>query len=62
MSGEMGRVLEQHRQMIEKMQQDASPAMLQLMNNDPMWQMMRSPEWAKMDEQHQQDLDRLLGK
>lgn len=62
MSGEMGAVLEQHRQMIEQMQQDASPAMLELMNKDPMWKMMRSPGWAQMDEQHQKDLDRLLGK
>jgi len=60
-SGEMSRIWEQHRQMIERMQEDASPAMLEIMNNDPMWQMMRTPEWARMDEQHQEDLDRMLG-
>lgn len=60
-SGEMSQVWEQHRQMIERMQEDASPAMLELMNNDPMWQMMRTPEWARMDEQHQADIDRMLG-
>ena len=61
-SGEMSEIWEQHRQMLERMQEDASPAMLQIMNNDPMWQMMRTPEWARMDEQHQEDLDRMLGK
>lgn len=60
-TGEMSEVWEQHRQMIERMQEDASPAMLELMNNDPMWQMMRTPEWAQMDEQHQADIDRMLG-
>ena len=61
-SGEMSRMLEQHRQMIARMQENASPAMLELMRNDPMWQMMRTPEWAQMDEQHQADIDRMLGK
>ena len=60
-SGEMSRIWEQHRQMIERMQEDASPAMLEMMNNDPMWQMMRTPEWAEMDAQHQDDIDRMLG-
>jgi len=60
-SGEMSEIWEQHRQMLERMQEDASPAMLEIMDNDPMWQMMRTPEWARMDEQHQEDLDRMLG-
>lgn len=60
-SGEMSQIWEQHRKMLERMQEDASPAMLEMMNTDPMWQMMRTPEWARMDEQHQQDLDRMLG-
>ena len=41
-SGEMHEVLEKHRVMLQQMQDNASPAMLELMNNDPMWQMMRS--------------------
>ena len=61
-SGEMHRMLEQHRKMLEQMASDASPAMLELMNKDPMWQMMRSAEWAQMDEQHEADIDRMLGK
>jgi len=60
-SGQMSEIWEQHRQMIERMQEDASPAMLEIMNNDPMWQMMRTPEWARMDAQHQEDIDRMLG-
>jgi Spy/CpxP family protein refolding chaperone len=61
-SGEMHDILELHRQMLERMQDDASPAMLELMNNDPMWQMMRSDDWPQMDEQHQADIDRMLGR
>jgi hypothetical protein len=61
-SGELDEMLEQHRQMILRMQDDASPAMLELMNNDPLWQMMRSPEWARLDEEHQEDIDRMLSK
>ena len=61
-TGEMHDVLEQRRQMLQQMQDNASPAMLQLMNNDPMWQMMRSEDWARMDEEHQADIDRMLGK
>lgn len=60
-SGEMSDIWEQHRQMIERMQEDASPAMLEIMNNDPMWRMMRTPEWAQMDARHQEDIDRMLG-
>ena len=60
-SGQMSKIWDQHRQMIERMQEDASPAMLEMMNNDPMWQMMRTPEWARMDAQHQEDIDRMLG-
>jgi hypothetical protein len=62
MSGEMHDMLERHRVMLDRMQEDASPAMLRLMNEDPMWQMMRSPEWARMDEEHQRDVERMLGK
>lgn len=31
------------------------------MNNDPMWQMMRTGDWACLDEERQQDTDRMLG-
>lgn len=41
-SGEMQEILEKHRVMLRQMEDNASPEMLQLMNNDPIWQMMRS--------------------
>ena len=61
-SGAMHDILERHRAMIEKMQEDASPAMLALMNSDPMWTMMRSKDWARMDEEHQADVNRMIAK
>ena len=61
-SGEMHDILERHRAMIEKMQEDASPAMLALMNSDPMWTMMRSKEWARLDQEHQADVNRIIAK
>lgn len=61
-SGAMHTLLEQHRQMLQRMQSDASPAMLEIMKNDPIWQMMRTPEWAQLDLQHEQELNRSLGR
>lgn len=61
-SGEMHDMAERHRRMLERMQQDASPAMKALMDKDPMWQMMRTGEWARLDEEHQEDIDRMLGR
>ncbi len=61
-SGEMHEMLEGHREMMKQMQGSASPQMLELMNNDPMWQMMRSEGWARLDEDHQADIDRMLGR
>ncbi|HVT75868.1 MAG TPA: hypothetical protein VHD87_02475 [Acidimicrobiales bacterium] len=61
-TGQMQAILEQHRAMLQQMQADASPAMLDLMNNDPMWKMLRSEEWSQLDAQHQADIDRMLGK
>ncbi|MFP5318191.1 MAG: hypothetical protein ACLGI2_07840 [Acidimicrobiia bacterium] len=61
-SGDMQDTMERHRQMLQQMQDNATPAMLQLMNNDPMWEMMRSADWTQMQEQHQADVDRMLGK
>lgn len=61
-SGEMHDLLERHREMLQQMQDDATPAMLELMNTDPMWQMLRSEDWARLDEQHQADIDQMLGR
>lgn len=61
-SGEMHEMLEAHREMMKQMQENASPQMLELMSNDPMWQMMRSEDWARLDEDHQADINRMLGR
>ncbi len=61
-SGEAHDMLERHRTMLEEMQQNVSPEMQRIMNEDPMWQMLRSGEWARLDEQHRADLERMLGK
>lgn len=61
-SGEMHDLFERHREMLQQMQDDATPAMRELMNTDPMWQMMRSEDWARLDEEHQADIDRMLGR
>lgn len=61
-SGEMHDILERHRFMLQQMQRNASPEMLQLMNSDPMWQMMRSEKWARLEERHQADIERMLGR
>ena len=60
-SGDMHDVLERHRQMLQRMRDVATPEMLELMNNDPMWQMLRRQDWARLDEEHQADIDRMLG-
>jgi hypothetical protein len=60
-SGDMHDILERHRQMLQQMQVVATPQMFQLMNNDPMWQMLRGQDWARLDEEHQADIDRMLG-
>lgn len=61
-TGEMQTLWERHRQMLMRMQNDVSPAMLQEMKADPMWQMLRSDDWIRMDEEHQADINRMLGR
>lgn len=60
-SGELHDMLEEHRVMLEQMQADVSPAMRERMSRDPMWQMLRTGEWARLDEEHQREIDRMLG-
>jgi hypothetical protein len=61
-SGDLHEMLQRHQQMMEAMQVDASPAMLDRMENDPMWQMLESGELIELMEQHQQNIDRMLGR
>lgn len=39
-----------------------TPQMLQHMNDDPMWQMMRSGEFIELLEKHEGDIDQMLGR
>ena len=52
---------QQHHDMMDQMRASVSATMNELMNRDPMWQMMRSPALIADLEQHEQDIDRMLG-
>ena len=55
-------MVEQHQSMMDQMRVTATPQMLDLMNNDPMWQMMRSGDYIKLLEGHEADIDQMLGR
>jgi len=55
-------MVEQHQAMMDQMRVNATPAMLQLMNNDPMWQMMRSGEYVRLLEEHEENIDQMLAR
>lgn len=61
-SGEMHGMLQQHQDMLDRMRADASPQMLEMMENDPMTQMMRTGTMMRMQEEHQAEMDRMLGR
>lgn len=61
-SGEMQAMFESHKRMLERMRVDASPQMLQLMDADPMWKLMRTGMFTKMLEDWQKQVDRMLGR
>ena len=46
--------------MMDQMRVRATPQMLQMMNDDPMWQMMRSGQFIKLLEEHEGDIDQML--
>ena len=48
--------------MMDQMRVSVSEAMTNLMNTDPMWQMMRSGAFLVALEQHEQDIDRMLAR
>ena len=52
---------QQHHAMMDQMRASVSATMNELMNRDPMWQMMRSPALIADLEKHEQDIDRMLG-
>ena len=61
-SGDARTMVEQHQAMMDQMRVNATPAMLQLMNSDPMWQMMRSGEYIRLLEEHEENIDRMLAR
>lgn len=60
--GDVGTMVEQHQAMMDQMRASATPQMLELMNNDPMWQMMRSGEYLRLLEEHEANIDRMLAR
>ncbi len=61
-SGDMQRMIAQHQAMLEQMRVSATPQMAQLMDADPMWQLMRTGEFTRVLEEHQREIDRMLGR
>lgn len=55
-------MVEAHQAMMDQMRVNATPQMLQLMNSDPMWQMMRSGEYVRLLEEHEENIDRMLAR
>ncbi len=60
-TGEMQEMLDRHQAMMEQMRVGATPEMLAMMDADVMWQQMRTGEFAELMEQHQEQIDRMLG-
>lgn len=60
-NGAMTAMLERHQAMMEQMRAGVTPEMLRLMDADPMWKAMRTDEFATLMEEHQDQIDRMLG-
>jgi hypothetical protein len=52
----------EHTAMLQRMRVDASPAMVERMRTDPMFQTMRDPRSIRLMEQEQAGLDQMLGR
>lgn len=61
-TGKAQDMLDQHQAMMEQMRVNATPQMLQLMDADPMWKLMRNGEFADMMQEQQEQIDRMLGR
>jgi ABC-type lipoprotein release transport system permease subunit len=59
-NGQMQQMFDQHERMLERMRVDASPQMLNIMNADPMWKLMRTGMYTKMLEEYQHQLNQML--
>ena len=56
-----GQMIAAHQQMTEQMRVNATPAMVAMMNTDPMWQMMRDPVDIAKQNEHQREIKMMLG-
>ena len=52
----------EHDAMLQQMRVDVTPAMVALMNDDPVWRLMRDPNHIRLAEQEQADIDRMLAR
>ena len=55
-------MVDRHQPMMDQMRVSATPQMLQLMDTDPMWEMMRSGAYVSVLEEHESDIDRMLAR
>jgi hypothetical protein len=53
-------MVDQHQAMMDQMRASVAPTMVDQMNRDPMWQMLRSEAFIGRLEQHENDIDRML--
>jgi hypothetical protein len=60
--GEVRTMVDLHQAMMDHMRVTATPQMLQLMNADPMWQMMRSGQYISLLEEHEENIDQMLAR
>jgi len=61
-TGEAQEMVNRHQRMLEQMRVSLAPEMLQVMDADPMWKLMRNDEYTTMLERQQREIDRMLGR
>lgn len=55
-------MIQLHDSMMDQMRASLDASMNELMNRDPMWQMMRSSTYLAALEKHEQEIDRMLAR
>jgi hypothetical protein len=56
-----GQMIALHEQMTEQMRVNGTPAMVAMMNADPMWAQMRTVPYLQAQEAHQREINKMLG-
>ena len=56
-----GQMMARHQQMTEQMRLNDSPGMLQMMDADPMWAQMRTTAFIQQQDEHQREINKMLG-